>query len=230
MSPSIAPLKQRSYRFVAPFYDALGSLYSLGAIEATRLQAAQEIEPGQSVLCVGAGTGREAAHALARGAKVTLLDASPEMMAKARDRLQHSSGCDPSWYRFIETDVLSYQVEPDERFDLIWASFFLNVFEPRELPGVWTHLASLVTPGGRIVVADFSPARGSGLARFAQHAYYFLPLAVFRLVTRNGWHGLYDYHALAQENGHERIDRRDTRLGPGGPRWFQVESFQVGSS
>lgn len=238
-------LRQPRYRLIAPIYDLLGALYTGRGIEATRRIIARSIQPGQRVLSLGGGTGREAEHALRRGAEVTLVDRSPSMLARAERRLARGSekladvriangdcprrpwirrgkrlgGCpSPSPVRrLVRDDALRFLATERSEFDHIWLSFFLNVFDRDELSQLWPALAARLAPGGRIWIADFAPAR-SGIAGVLQRVYYALPLSVFALLTGNAWHGLVDYAALAREHGLVTASRHSVPIGKCGPK------------
>ena len=87
---------------------------------------------------------------------------------------------------------------------VVIASFFLNVFAEHALPDALARSCALVRPGGRLVVADFAAPRASAWSAL-QRAYYLPPLALFRVVTQNPWHPLYDYpdviHRVAPDWG-----------------------------
>ncbi|MEZ5976217.1 MAG: methyltransferase domain-containing protein [Planctomycetota bacterium] len=57
-----------------------------GAIWRSRVCQLEVLEPGQHVLFAGGGTGRAAVEAARRGLRVTLVDRSPAMLARARRR------------------------------------------------------------------------------------------------------------------------------------------------
>lgn len=213
----------RSYRWIAPIYDWLGAAYTGGGIEVARRVVAAQIEPGQRVLCAGAGTGREAELALARGALVTVLDRSPYMLRRARSRLE-GRGYSADAVRFIEADVLSHD---GTDYDHVWASFFLNVFSPREVIRIALHLRARLSANGSLWVADFAPSRGSLLGCCLQRAYFYLPLSVFKWVTGNAWHALYDYPSLAAECGLRCGGESPVAIYRSGPHWLWVHRFRI---
>lgn len=186
----MSPNDPTFYGRVARVYDALGTLYSAGAIRRAKLEALRFVEPEQRVLFAGAGTGEEALEARRRGAHVTLLDSSDSMLAVAKRRFD-SEPSEGEAASFVHESLEEHR--PDAPYDVVVASFFLNVFSERALPDAVARLAALVRPRGRLVVVDFAaPAASSTLAAL-QRAYYVPPLALFGLVTKNPWHPLYDY-------------------------------------
>ncbi|MEZ6018604.1 MAG: methyltransferase domain-containing protein [Planctomycetota bacterium] len=74
------------YALVAPIYDLCTAVLTGGAIWRSRVCQLEVLEPGQHVLFAGGGTGRAAVEAARRGLRVTLVDRSPAMLARARRR------------------------------------------------------------------------------------------------------------------------------------------------
>ena len=61
---------------------------------------------------------------------------------------------------------------PACQYDVVVASFFLNVFDEADMLRVLLHLVSLLVPGGRLLVADFAPPQGPAARRWLQRAYF----------------------------------------------------------
>ncbi|HSC89345.1 MAG TPA: class I SAM-dependent methyltransferase [Polyangiaceae bacterium] len=193
MSPS-----RTDYGPGARFYDALAWLYSLGAIARAKRVHLGSVEPGQRVLYAGSGLGAEALRAAGQGARVTLLDSSPNMTAYARRRFERAGlGAE-----FVDARLADFA--PAEKFDHVAAHFFLNVFASQEVAPALLGLADLLAPGGRLWVADFAAARGGAGLDVLRRLHYLPPLALFHLWARNPWHELYDYR--------ERVDALGSRL------------------
>lgn len=181
------------YGRVAAVYDALGTLYSAGAISRAKRESARFVAPGSTVLYAGAGTGEEAVLAARAGARVTLLDSSKAMLARAKarfDREQEGVAHAPVFA------AQTLEAHRPHRYDVVVASFFLNVFSEPELPRAQACLCDLVRAGGRLVVVDFAAPRSSRAFAALQRAYYLPPLGLFHLLTHNPWHPLYDYGAV----------------------------------
>lgn len=103
------------------------------------------------VLELGAGIGtmveREAARPGGlRPESWTLLDSQPALLHEARRRL---AGRIPFETRFLETDVETFVAGCRERFDLVLAHAFIDLFDPgRLLPGI----VRLAEPGGCLLI------------------------------------------------------------------------------
>ena len=99
------------------------------------------IRPGSLVLDVGTGTGTAAAAAVARGARVTAVDADPDMVATAA-ALVPEAEC-----RVAALPALGFA---DRQFDVVLANFVVNhVGQPR---AALAELRRVTIPGGRVVV------------------------------------------------------------------------------
>ncbi len=116
---------------------------------AVRVADAAGIAPDDAVLDVACGTGvvaREAARRVGPGGTVTGLDIDPSMLAVAR-------GIDPAIrWELGDAQALPF---PDASFDVVTCQFGLMFFPDRILS--IREMLRVVRPGGRIVVAVWSP-------------------------------------------------------------------------
>lgn len=102
---------------------------------------------GRRVLDVGCGTGRHALRLAARGALVTGLDPSPQMLAVARAEAQRQGlDADLRPGRFGELPA-------DGSFDLVLCSLVLCHLP--EIGGPVAEMARCLKPGGRLIITDF---------------------------------------------------------------------------
>jgi phosphatidylethanolamine/phosphatidyl-N-methylethanolamine N-methyltransferase len=77
-----------AYRWWAPVYDAtVNRIFRPGRKRALELLA---LQPGERVLIVGVGTGADFPY-LPKGVEATGIDQSPDMLAKARHKIDHST-------------------------------------------------------------------------------------------------------------------------------------------
>ncbi len=132
------------YSAEAPVYSASGN----GGIN-RHLDAFLDLLPqGASILELGCGGGRDAAHMIARGFDVDATDGTPELAAKAAERL----GRKVRVMCFHEIDAI-------ERYDAIYASASL-LHIPREgLPAILSALWRALRPGGW----HFASYKGGGV-------------------------------------------------------------------
>ncbi|ANW19457.1 class I SAM-dependent methyltransferase [Streptomyces clavuligerus] len=103
------------------------------------------------VLELACGTGQWTRLISDRARSLTALDAAPEMLSVARERLHGT----PT--RFLEADVFGW--EPDRRYDTVFFAFWLSHVPPVEMEAFWDLLRWTLAPGGRVVFLDDAPAK-----------------------------------------------------------------------
>ena len=114
-----------------------------------------EIGLGQDVLDVATGTGNAAILAARRGARVTGLDLTPELLDAARRRIAEAGLA----IELIEGDAEDLPF-PDESFDRV-LSVFGVMFVPRHEVGA-AELLRVCRPGGVIGIAAWTPEGTTG--------------------------------------------------------------------
>jgi tRNA (cmo5U34)-methyltransferase len=112
----------------------------------------------RTIVDVGTGTGALAARCLDRAPDATVIgiDADPEMLEMARRRLRDRA-------RFI-VDTFQRAVVP--RCDVIVSSFALHHIRTRDAKRkVYRKCRNALTPGGRMLIADYQPSTDGSRAR-----------------------------------------------------------------
>ena len=148
------------YRRRAGEYDVT----AYGDVAAARARIARlvaEMRPAGSVLEIACGTGLWT-EALAEWADtVTAIDAAPEAVAIARDRVRSAS------VSFEVADVFSW--DPGTRFDVIFFSAWLSHVPASRFGQFWQLLGSLLAGNGRVLPSTSTsmnagkrPCRGPG--------------------------------------------------------------------
>jgi ubiquinone/menaquinone biosynthesis C-methylase UbiE len=147
----------RQYDRVAPFYRALSPLFLINPLLRRRAVRAMGLRPGDDVLEVGVGSGRNLPYlldAVGPQGSVTGVDLSPGMLAQARKVAARRGAAN---VRLIESDAST--VELDRDFDAVLFSLSYSVIpaavRPQALDRAWDRLR----PGGRLVVLDGGTAR-----------------------------------------------------------------------
>lgn len=164
---------------LAPHYDRLEAFTAGSRLQTVRTAWLGELSGRRRILSVGEGHGRFAAACTERfpDAALTCVEASPRMLARARERTRGAPG-NITW---VQADFLSW-TPPKEPFDAIVTCFFLDCFPPDQLATVVAKLAGCATADAVWLVADFAlPARGP--ARWRALATHALMYGFFRLVT-----------------------------------------------
>jgi SAM-dependent methyltransferase len=103
---------------------------------------------GGDVLELGAGTGQWTARIAPRVASVTALDAAPEMLRIARDRV---GGVGDVTFEVVD---LLREWAPDRMWDGLVACFFVEHVPDALLPGLLDRVAAALRPGATVFVAD----------------------------------------------------------------------------
>lgn len=108
------------------------------------------IEPGMEVLDLATGTGNVAIRAAQRGARVTGLDLTPELLDRARERAV-AAGVQVEW---VVGDVEDLPFE-DGRFDVVLSTFGIQ-FAPRHEAAA-REAVRVTRAGGRIGLVNWTP-------------------------------------------------------------------------
>ncbi|MFJ8040329.1 class I SAM-dependent methyltransferase [Kitasatospora sp. NPDC096147] len=173
--------------------------------------------PGVRLLDVGTGTGNVAAAALALGARVTAVDAEPQMVKTAAERLP---GVPVSLARLPELPF------GEGEFDAVVANFVVNhVADP---VAALAELRRVVRPGGRVAVTLWHAEGNRAMDLFGRvldagevERPVFPPVPVAFERTPDGLAGLLAEAGWAEPAGRElswtyRVDPEDWWAGPAG--------------
>jgi len=147
--PRVLPTREGYDRWAAT-YDTMGNW--LLALEEPEVERGLGDVAGLDLLDVGTGTGRHAIALAARGAHVTAVDFSDEMLAKARAK----PGAER--VRWIAHDVLTPLPFAAASFDRVLSGLVIEHIPVAALAGFFAELGRVARPGGRIVVTAMHPA------------------------------------------------------------------------
>ena len=105
------------------------------------------------VLKLACGNGLWTRFLAPRAARLVAVDSSPTMLARNRAWIDDDS------VQYVEADLFAW--EQRERFELIFAGFFLSHLPPARWAGFWTKVRGWLQPGGSIAFVDdcWAPAR-----------------------------------------------------------------------
>jgi tellurite methyltransferase len=106
-------------------------------------EIARLVRPGDAVLDLGCGEGRDSVFFAGLGAAVTGVDLSTDGLAKAR-RLARQRGVRVRWIEGDMTEAL-----PAGRFDLIFSCGTIHYVPRAERRPLFRRLAAMTRPGGR---------------------------------------------------------------------------------
>lgn len=120
------------------------------------------LPPGARVLDLGCGPGADSAQMAAAGHRPDPVDASPEMLALARDR-------------GLPAREAHFDAPLTETYDAVWASFSLLHARRAELPSLLASIHAALVPGGlfHIGLKEGQGEERDALGRF--YTYYTRP-------------------------------------------------------
>jgi SAM-dependent methyltransferase len=134
------------YRAGAGEYDqAYASRQDLRSLD----ELAQGLPINGDVLELACGTGQWTRFLASRGYRVTAVDAAPEMLAVARERVV---GLD---VEFVQADLFTWSAP--RRFDTVFFAFWLSHVPPARFAAFWELVGGSLRPGGRACFVDDGP-------------------------------------------------------------------------
>lgn len=98
---------------------------------------------------IGCGTGKNTEWLIQKAVKVTAVDLSEEMLAKAKKKIKSPKA------EFIEADILSPWLFRKELYDL--ATFSLVLEHIQNLDPVFKEASSALLPGGHLYIGELHP-------------------------------------------------------------------------
>lgn len=136
------------YRLWAPIYDStVNQIFMPGRRRALELL---DLQPGERVLVVGIGTGADLPF-LPAGVDVTGIDLSPDMLAKARLKLDRC----PATVKLIRGDAQTLLVD-EASFDEVILNSILSVV-PNGNACLQSSMRALKPGGGAVIFDKFLP-------------------------------------------------------------------------
>lgn len=125
--------------------------------EIAQVRAAFDAAPlGGEVLELAGGTGVWTEMLAARARRVTVIDASQEMLALNAERLERAGLCDRVVYQ--QADLYSWQ--PEREYDTVFFGFWLSHVPSSRLETFVARVAQAMCPGGWLGVIDSRPDSG----------------------------------------------------------------------
>lgn len=196
------------YKLVGPLYDWLSALYSGKSIHRCKVAMLDKLKPGDKVLFAGVGHGKDAVHAARLGAEVTVVDLSETMLRNFQRNLEKEDI--DMRIRQLHSDIML--VREWEKYDMVVANFFLNVFDEHMMHRVLEHLIRLGKPGAHVVVGDFAYPTGHILSRCAKKAYWYGAVLFFWMFAGNAVHRIYNYPESMQKLGLHVREQKHYRM------------------
>jgi SAM-dependent methyltransferase len=134
------------------YYRALAPEYLDGGLDfpaaADDLEAGLDaFAPGGDVLELACGPGSWTPQLLRYATSVTAVDASPEMLALARERVGEDDRVD-----FVCADLFAWR--PERHYDVVFFGFWLSHVPVERFAAFWALVADCLTPDGRVFFVD----------------------------------------------------------------------------
>lgn len=192
---------------LAPCYDWLEAFTAGGRLQRARTALLEELRGRTRILSAGEGHGRFAAACTQRfpAARLTCVEASPRMLARARTRTPSGR------INWICADLLAW-TPPAEKFDAIATCFFLDCFPPEELAAVVARLAECAAPDAVWLVVDFAVPE-QGAARWRARIVHALMYGFFRIMCALPARCLTAPDGLLRAHGFALVGRRESDWG-----------------
>jgi ubiquinone/menaquinone biosynthesis C-methylase UbiE len=156
----------------AAAYDLLLKLLWFGRERVFRENVLRlaRLQPGESVLDVGCGTGTLAIAATRHVGPTGLvhgIDASPEMLARGRKKAEKAAA--KVVFQNALAEVLPF---PDAQFDVVTTTVMLHHLPKKTRQACVQEIRRVLKPGGRVLAVDFDESsRHSFISRFHRHSY-----------------------------------------------------------
>ena len=148
---TLAPDQVRSmFDRIAPVYDAMNRAMTMGLDRKwRRLTAEAVVRPGDRVLDACCGTGDLALADARAGGRVTGVDFSEEMLARAERKAPE--------FQWVRADAAALPFD-DESFDVVTVGF--GIRNLADLEAGLAELARVLAPGGRLGCLEITRPRG----------------------------------------------------------------------
>jgi ubiquinone/menaquinone biosynthesis C-methylase UbiE len=148
-------------------FDRVAGIYRLlehaafgRTLQRARTAHLEAVRGCRDILVVGDGDGRclEAIVAMAPEARVTAVDASAGMLARAHRRITAAGAANRVTFQHADVRLGAW---PSDGYDAVVTMFVLDCFTPRDAEAIVAALARGVRPDGVWLFADFAmPDRG----------------------------------------------------------------------
>jgi demethylmenaquinone methyltransferase/2-methoxy-6-polyprenyl-1,4-benzoquinol methylase len=150
-SGTLAPDQVRSmFDRIAPVYDVMNRAMTMGLDRKwRRLTAESVVRPGDRVLDACCGTGDLALADARAGGRVTGVDFSQEMLARAERKAPE--------FQWVQADAAALPFE-DGSFDVVTVGF--GIRNLADLEAGLAELARVLVPGGRLGCLEITRPRG----------------------------------------------------------------------
>ena len=185
---------KRAYRRHAPYYDAVFGAF-LGRGRRVAVDKINQLS-SRRVLEVGVGTGVSLPR-YHRGMRIVGIDISPEMLAKARRRVEDYGLTNVEAIHEMDAENIKF---PDSSFDVVAAMYVASVVP--NPPKLLSEMLRVCKPGGDVIVVNHFRAE-RGLRAAVER--YLAPLSSYL-----GWRPDFGLDAFVDGHKAKLVDRYPT--------------------
>jgi ubiquinone/menaquinone biosynthesis C-methylase UbiE len=194
-------------------YDRGIRLITLGQIERLRKKiTANYVHPGQRVLDLGCGTGALTGMMAAKGAYVSAVDASPQMLAEAEKVAEQQGLIYRVEFFHLDAAMIEEAFDP-QSFDLIICSMLFGDLTPEMQQYLMHTFPNLLKPNGKVIVIEESPPK-NWAARVVYRVVRLAVMVLTWLLTRQIFsQPLVDFQAMFASSGYSSQENSSAILG-----------------
>lgn len=138
---------QKAYDNWSAQYDT--NLNKTRDLEALALQETVAGIAFERCLEIGCGTGKNTAWLLTKAKTITAVDLSPEMLAKAKEKINSEK------VNFIQADILQNWNFTNAKYDLTTFSLVLEHIE--NLESIFEKISKVIAPDGYVYIGELHP-------------------------------------------------------------------------
>ncbi len=131
-------------------YDTGIKILTLGKVNESYTRLVQYVNPGDTVLDIGCGTGAMAIKAAEKGGKVKGIDVNADMLQIAQEKVNEMD----MHVEFEEMGVAELDSEPSQYYDIVLSGLCFSELSSNEIQYALKEIHRILKPGGLLAIAD----------------------------------------------------------------------------
>lgn len=188
---------------MAPFYNKITNLISEGGNIRSQRYFLKYVKKEYQVLNIGCGSVQFNIDIVSNCLNVTSIDIAPKMIEIACKKIyeQHLENN----VKFICIDIMEF--ETLEKYDVVFANFFLNTFKWEYCEQVLKYLCNFLKEDGILCIADEYISENK-VQRFLQKLFRPFICWIHNIWAGHPIHDVYDYYPLLSDMGYCLVDNK----------------------
>ncbi len=138
---------QQAYNIWSQQYDT--NINKTRDLEAKALQETLQNINFETCLEIGCGTGKNTAWLISKAKKITAVDLSEEMLAKAKEKIKNDG------VQFIQANITGSWTFADTKYNLITFSLVLEHIQ--NLDHIFNEVSKCLVQGGHVYIGELHP-------------------------------------------------------------------------